>query len=87
MTIPSALSLFGKPLVCSLVACGGARLLYQAVVGTLGNAVSTILGIGFAVLVYCGLVLYSKTLHRADVELLPKGEKLVKLVEKREWMI
>ena len=86
-SIPSALSLFGKPLVCSLVACGGARLLYQAVVGTLGNAVSTILGIGFAVLVYCGLVLYSKTLHRADVELLPKGEKLVKLLEKRGWMI
>ena len=86
-SIPSAISLFGKPLVCSLIACGGARLLYQGILGALGNAISTVLGIGFAMLVYCGLVLYSKTLHRADVELLPKGEKLAKLLEKRGWMI
>ena len=42
-SIPSAISLFGKPLVCSLIACGGARLLYQGILGALGNAISTVL--------------------------------------------
>ena len=86
-SLPSAAALFGKPLLCSIVACGGARLLYNATVGALGNMASTVLGIGFAVLAYGVLVLYTKTLHRSDVELLPKGEKLAKLLEKRGWMI
>ena len=86
-SLPSAAARFGKPLLCSMGGCGGARLRYNATVGALGNMASTVLGIGFAVLAYGVLVLYTKTLHRSDVELLPKGEKLAKLLEKRGWMI
>ena len=85
--LPSARSLFIKPLLCSAAACGGARVLYELTAASLGNKVGTVLGIGFAILCYLVLILATKALYRSDVSLFPKGEKLVKLLEKKGWMI
>jgi len=83
---PSVVTLAARPALCSLVSCAAARLTWTLLVGALGNTIATVSGIGVAVILYLSLVLFTKTLHREDVLLLPKGEKIAKLLENRGWM-
>ena len=83
---PKLWDLFARPLLCSVVACGAARLVYEAAIRALSSAPATVLGILAAVILYVILVLVTKTLYRSDVLLLPKGEIIAKLLEKRGWM-
>lgn len=84
--LPNLPSLFGRPLLCSVVACGSARLLYEAAVRAVSGSVATVVAIAFAVGFYAILVLVTKTFYKSDVLLLPKGEIIAKILEKRGWM-
>ena len=46
------------------------------------NTVSAIIGIIAAVIVYVFALLFSKTIVKSDVQMLPKGEKICKVLEK-----
>lgn len=80
-----------KPLI-SAVACGvGAWGSYTLLSGVLtfnegsrlsGQSLSCIISIGVAVLVYAVFILLTKTLVKDDILLLPKGEKIAKILEK-----
>ncbi|MBQ3077416.1 MAG: polysaccharide biosynthesis protein, partial [Clostridia bacterium] len=83
---PSVVTLAARPALCAFLSCAAARLTWAVLVGALGNSLATVAGIGVAVVLYLSLVLFTKTLHRADVLLLPKGEKIAKLLENRGWM-
>ena len=47
-----------------------------------GQSLATLISIGVAVVVYAIVVLLSKTLVKDDILMLPKGEKLAKILEK-----
>ncbi len=86
-----------KPLI-SAVLCGGAawgsyRLLssvltFGDMTGRLnGNSLACIISIGVAVVVYAISILLSKTLVKNDILLLPKGEKIAKILEKYKLIV
>ncbi|MBR4287671.1 MAG: polysaccharide biosynthesis protein [Clostridia bacterium] len=84
-------SVFVKPIISSVV-CGGAaygsfRLLHQFIVFNedsrlSGRSLCCLLAIGVAVLAYGICVLLTKTLVKDDILMLPKGEKIAKILEK-----
>lgn len=94
--IGSYFKVFGKPVLASAVMGGGAwaayglleRLcgtmgLFQTEAGLLsrtGNALATFAAIGLAVVVYLVLVLLTRAVSRDDVLLMPKGEKIAKIL-------
>ncbi len=78
-----------KPLVASVL-CGvsayGVYALVSRVAG-LGNTLACLAGIAVAVLVYGVSVLLMKTLVKNDVLMLPKGEKIAKILEKYKLIV
>ena len=83
--IPSA-PRFGRATIRPLVAAGmmaaAARVSYNLLSGMvgLGNALSTAGAIGIAVVVYAVLVLALKAISKEDLALMPKGEKIAKIL-------
>ena len=87
---------FGKPVIASAVMGGGAWAAYGLLAkgfGTLGlfqaqgqmlsrggNAIATFGAIGLAIILYFVLVLMTRAVSRDDVLLMPKGEKIAKLL-------
>lgn len=78
-----------KPLVASVL-CGvsayGVYALVSKVAG-LGNTLACLAGIAIAVLVYGISVLLMKTLVKNDILMLPKGEKIAKILEKYKLIV
>ena len=85
-------SVFFKPLFCALM-CGFAAWATSGLCKHFipafeygsrvsNNTLSAIIGIVAAVLVYILALLFTKTIVREDVKMLPKGEKICKILEK-----
>ena len=74
------LAMFGKPLAASAVMGGAAWAVYGLGVGLLGNTIALLVAIGVAVVVYLVLVLALRAVSRDDVMLMPKGEKIAKIL-------
>ena len=83
--IPSA-PRFGRATIRPLVAAGmmavAARVSYNLLSGMvgLGNSLSTAGAIGVAVVVYAVLVLALRAISREDLALMPKGDKIAKIL-------
>lgn len=73
----------GKPFICALL-CGlgawGSSLLFGKI-GLVGN-LATLLSILVAVVVYVLSIIFTRTIVKSDVLSLPKGEKILKVLEK-----
>ena len=78
--IGSYAKIFGKPLLASAVMGGAAWAVYGLCGGLLGNALALAAAIGAAVVVYLILVLMLRAVSREDVMLMPKGEKIAKIL-------
>lgn len=90
-------SMFFKPLFCSAMSCISAFACYK-VFGSLlegigdpssrlnGGTIATLIAIVAAVFVYVVTLLLSKGLSRDDVNMIPKGEKIAKVLEKRGFL-
>ncbi len=81
--VPNITGVFIKPLfagsICALAAYGA-----QSLIGMLTDSrLSVIFSIGVAAIVYIIALLVTKSLTRDDLEMIPKGEKLIKVLEKR----
>lgn len=78
---PSYVSLFGKPLLASVVmgiaAWGSYALLYKV---TQHNAIATLAAVLIAVVVYAALIIVLRTLTKEDLSLMPKGDKIARLL-------
>ena len=92
---PSYLPIFAKPLAASALMGGAAWAVYgltarvlssvpeggtERVLSNLGNAVATLLAIGVAVAVYFVLVVALRAISRDDLALMPKGEKIARIL-------
>ncbi len=81
-----------KPLFCSVLSGAGAygiHVLFIKILTPLGigseltvNNIATIIAVGAAVVIYIISVIATKTLQKSDVIMLPKGEKIAKVLEK-----
>ena len=77
---PSFLSLFAKPVIASIVMGGAAWATYGLLNGVVGNTVATLAAVLIAVVVYAVLIVALKTLTRDDLSLMPKGDKIARLL-------
>ena len=92
---PGYASVFAKPLLASLVMGGAAWASYgllsraaglipflveEGALNRMGNAVATLGAIGIAAVIYLILVLALRIISRDDVMLMPKGEKIAKIL-------
>ena len=90
MALPRSLSLiraFLKPGISALVMGGAAWGVYGLATRFvldkelfLGNAVATAAAIGVAVIVYFALILVTKAISKDDLALMPKGDKIARLL-------
>ena len=71
-----------KPLVGGIIMSAVAICVYRLCFMFAGNTVSTFIAVMAAAIAYCVLLFVTKTITRDEVLLLPKGKKLVKLVDK-----
>lgn len=70
-----------KPLFSSVIMGLAAWGTHRLLIGFLGNALSTVAGIGAGVIVYVLMALSTETLTIKELEAIPKAEKLVKLAK------
>ena len=77
---PHYLSLFCKPALCTAVMGAAAKLSYCVFAGMFGNAISVFGSICVAVAVYAICVLLFRVITREDLLLLPKGDKIAKIL-------
>ena len=87
---PAYLPIFAKPLAASLLMGGAAWVVYSVIARVLadeggilsrtGNAVATMGAIGVAVVVYAVLVVALRCISREDLSLMPKGDKIARLL-------
>lgn len=84
--VPQIRRVFLKPLIsgilCGVVAWGIA----YALSGHLPAKLVTLASIACAALVYVVVLLFIKGINRAEVLMLPKGEKICAFLEKRGWL-
>ena len=81
-----------KPLLCSVlsgVGAWGSHMIFVRLIENIGiasgvtaNKLSTIGAVGMAVVIYLIALFATKTLQKSDVVMLPKGEKIAKVLEK-----
>lgn len=86
------LSVFGKPCfsagVCAVMAFVTANLAKGVLFGDgRGNALLSVgLAIGAGAIVYLVLLVILRGIDKNDVHMLPKGEKIAEILEKRNWI-
>lgn len=85
--VPNFVSVFIKPLIAAGFCAVSAFLSYQLLgkIG-LGGRMSTIVALAFAVLVYVVALFCLKAITKEDVLMLPKGQKIAKILEKHKWI-
>lgn len=72
-----------KPVIASLVMGVCAFASYRLIFGfTAGNTVSVLAGVMVGVIVYAVMILMTKAITKEEIARMPKGEKLVKILDK-----
>lgn len=81
---PDFVSIILKPLISGAMCGGAAYLVYSMLNGKLGigNMISTFISIAVGAVVYFAILLLIKGFAKDDIEMLPKGEKIAKVLEK-----
>lgn len=77
---PKYLRVFVKPFIASALMGAAAYAVHGLTVGVLGNALATMGGIGVGIVVYAILILALRAISPDDLALMPKGEKIAKLL-------
>ena len=80
------IAIFLKPLIASVLSIGAAYLLRQAAVLVISGRLATCGAVFAAVVLYIFFMLRFKALSRHDILMLPKGEKVAKILEKHNWI-
>ncbi len=79
---PNLVKIFVRPLFCSAICALSAYLIYYFTVGASGLTVSVLLSISVAALVYFVFTFALKCITKEDIELVPKAEKILPIIEK-----
>ena len=81
--LPGLGKLFFRPMAACIGMGAGAYLTYRVTSGILGNSIGVILSICVAGVLYLVLLLALQALEKDDILMMPKGEKLVRLLRLR----
>ena len=84
--MPKLSGLFGKPLLASIACAVTAFFSYELLEGYIGGKIATFAAICLAALVYLILLFLLRGVSGEDVKLLPKGEKIYRLLNKLKLM-
>ncbi len=79
---PDFKGFIAKPVLCGVIMgifTIGVKYIFT---GLLGETLSMIISIGVSVIVYFAAIVFTKTLKKEEILLLPKGEKILTLMEK-----
>ncbi|MEG1930744.1 MAG: polysaccharide biosynthesis protein, partial [Anaerovorax sp.] len=71
-----------KPVISGAVMCVCVLAAYYAFVGIIGNSLAAVIAICVGGLVYGMMLLKTKSIETNEIKLLPKGDKIIKLLEK-----
>ena len=74
--------LLAKPLFCGFTCGGAAWCVNWILTGVLPQSLTTLVSIAFAGVVYVAALLLTRSLSKDDILMLPKGEKIAKVLEK-----
>ena len=72
---------FAKPALCALIMGLVAAITYRCVMHFCGNTISTLAAVLLGVAVYAVLILAFKAITPDEIEKLPKGKKIIKLLK------
>ncbi len=79
-------TIFLKPILASGI-CVTVAYFIQKFGEMIGfGKIATVIAIFVAALIYAACMLWFKALRKTDIEMLPKGEKIVKILEKHNWI-
>ncbi len=85
--VPNFMVIFVKPLLASVISVGAAYFTHKLGILVIHNGkVSTLLAIAVAGALYLICMLWFRALKKSDLLMLPKGQKIVKILEKRNWI-
>lgn len=79
---PSITGVFLKPFIASAVCTVSAVLFYNALYTFIQSRLTVLLAIFFAIIVYIAVMFLIKAVNKEDLLIMPKGEKLVRLLVK-----
>ncbi|MBQ7760669.1 MAG: polysaccharide biosynthesis protein [Clostridia bacterium] len=80
--LPNLKRIFGIPLVCALLSVGGASLIYLLLSGLISGKLTTVFCIILAIISYLFLIFKMKAVTENELLLLPKGDKIIKILAK-----
>ncbi len=80
--LPNPTTALLMPFICSTICIGASIIIYTITSLYLSIKICTVLAIGTAVIVYAITVIASKTVTTEEIELLPKGKKIIKLMNR-----
>ncbi len=84
--VPNFVSIFLKPLLASMVCATAAYFVQKVGAAVISGKLATCFAIVVAGLVYIICMLWFKALHKSDILMLPKGQKIAKILEKHNWI-
>lgn len=80
--LPNVKKIFGLPLLCGVISIGSSALIYILLDMIMPGKIATIICIVLSVISYLFLILRTKTVTKEEIEMLPHGEKISKLLFK-----
>ena len=80
--IPNFNSIIIKPLICAIISSVSAYLSYNLLSNLINGNISTIIAIVVAGVVYALMLLLIRAINKNDLLMLPKGNKIAKVLEK-----
>lgn len=84
--IPNFITIFLKPFLASAVCVTAAFFVQKLGALLFSSRLATCLAIVVAGVVYLICMLWFKALNRNDIIMLPKGQKIAKILEKHNWI-
>ncbi len=79
-------SVFLKPAFAGAVCGAAAKGVSMLLAGRTPANAATLLAVGAAAVVYLFVLLLTRTLSKQDIRMLPKGDKLLPMLEKHRWI-
>lgn len=84
--VPNFITIFLKPFLASAICVTAAFFVYQLGAKVIPGRIATLFAILSACIIYVMCLLWFKALHKSDIIMLPKGQKIAKILEKHNWI-
>ncbi len=75
-----------KPFLAAVLSIGASWLLYRAAISFISPKIAVCAAMLIAVVLYGICILWFHALNKNDISMLPKGQKILKILEKHNWI-